>query len=104
MMVARIDDRPICEQTCGGFPRSINSIVNSQLDLSVVAEPADEIDFCQDASGVLDFAPSEFEAAFHAKLKRPLCFRRSWRWQVLADQFLGVIQEHAERFAAFLIL
>src|ERR1700682_645982 len=104
MMVARIDDWPIREQARGGFSRSIDSVVNSQFDLPLVAEPAHELDFRENAPGVLDFAPPEFEAAFHAEQECPFFFRYRGRWNVLADQFLGMIQKHSERFSAFLVL
>ena len=103
-MVARIHDRPIREQACGGFPRSIDRVVDSQFDFAVVAEPAHEIDFRENAPGVLNFAPPELETAFHAEQQCLLRFCLGLGRQVLSDQFLGVIQKHAERFPAFLVL
>src|ERR1051325_254966 len=104
MMSVRVDRWSVREQPLGRLARSIDGVVDSQLDLSVLAKPLYEIDFIEDASGVLDFTPTKRHVSFHSAQQFTLLLRWSRRREMFPNQVFGIIQKHAERFSALFVL
>src|SRR5436305_9123873 len=104
MALEGIKRRTFFQEALRVFARAVNAIDETDLCAAITVNLLDEINVpfgigrqsvSERTACILNFAPAKRELAFNSGKQRFLALGRSRLWNVLSNEFLGIVRQHA---------